>query len=128
MAKPLNYTDEIDESWAITAVETIRVSAEPDPRYPIVLDLEGDCPRCTDDMQDEHWLITFSGVSSMSRDDAVRAIEALRDAGAIGEPLLPAEFSVQCSCHQTHPDPLRRSRLKGCGAVWRMRFELHEET
>jgi hypothetical protein len=77
-------------------------------------------------MEDEHWLVTFSGASGMSRDDAVRAIEALRDAGAIRGPLLPAEFSVQCGCRRPHPDPLRRSGLKGCGAVWRMRFELHE--
>jgi hypothetical protein len=127
MAKPLNYTDEIDESWAKKAVETIHVSAEPDPTDPVVLDLEGNCPRCTDHMEDEHWLITFSGVTGMSRDDAVRAIEALRDAGAIRESLLPAEFSVQCSCRQPHPDPLGRSGLKGCGAIWRMRFEVHEE-
>jgi hypothetical protein len=79
-------------------------------------------------MADEHWLIAFSGVSSMGRDDAIRAVEALRDAGAIQKPLLPAEFTVQCKCGAPHPDSLGRSGLKGCGAVWRMRFELSEET
>ena len=54
----------------------------------------------------------------------MRAIEALRHVNLFGEPLLPAEFSVQCNCEHAHPDPLHRQGLKGCGAVWRMRFEM----
>jgi hypothetical protein len=128
MKKPLKYTDDVDETWAHKAVNTISASAVPDTLRPVVLDLEGDCPRCDHHMADEHWLIAFSGVSSMDRDDAIRAVEAMRNAGAIREPLLPSEFTVQCNCRQAHPDSLGRSGLKGCGAVWRMRFELSEET
>ena len=127
MKRPLKYTDRIDESWADAAVETIRVSATPSPERPIVLNLHGQCPRCAHEITDEHWLITFTGVSSMAREDAVRTIETLRQTGAFTEPLLPAEFSVQCNCGHAHPDPLGRTGLKGCGAVWRMRFESGEE-
>jgi hypothetical protein len=127
MKKPLNYTNQIDESWADVAIDTFRVSAQPDELNAVVLDLEGSCPRCGHAMADEHWLITFSGVSSMDREDAVRAVEALRQSGALKDPPLPAEFSVQCKCLHPHPDPLRRSGLKGCGAVWKMRFELNHE-
>jgi hypothetical protein len=128
MAKPLKYTDEVDESWADKAIDTIRVSVEPDPHHPVVLDLEGKCPRCAHAMADEHWLITFSGVSGMDRDDAVRAVEALRTASVIREPLLPAEFTIQCKCKEAHPDSLHRTGLTGCGAAWRMRIEAEEET
>jgi hypothetical protein len=126
MAKALKYTDEVDESWADKAIDTIAVSVTPDPAHPIVLDLDGECPRCAHPMVDEHWLITFSGVSSVGREDAIRAIEALRSASAIKEPLLPAEFTIQCKCREAHPDSLHRSGLKGCGAVWRMRIEAQE--
>ena len=128
MAKPLKYTDEIDESWAEKAIETIGVSASPDPESPVVLDLDGTCPRCAHPMTDEHWLITFSGVSGMDRNDAIRAVDALRTAAVIKEPLLPAEFSIQCKCREAHPDALHRTGLTGCGAVWRMRIEAMEET
>jgi hypothetical protein len=128
MAKMLKYTDEVDESWAEKAIDTIDVSVSPDPAHPVVLDLEGKCPRCDHPMADEHWLITFSGVSSVGRDDAIRAIEALRSASAIKEPLLPAEFTIQCKCREAHPDSLHRSGLRGCGAAWRMRIEATEET
>ena len=57
----------------------------------------------------------------------MRTIETLRRAGTFGELVLPAEFSVQCNCSHAHPDPLRRTGLKGCGAVWRMRFESAED-
>jgi hypothetical protein len=121
------YTDEVDEAWADKAIDTMDVSATPDTGHPVVLDLEGECPRCGHHMVDAHWLVAFSGVSGLSREDAVRAVEAMRDAGAIRAPLLPAEFTVQCKCGQAHPDPLGRTGLKGCGAAWRMRFELGEE-
>jgi hypothetical protein len=127
MAKPIKYTDEVNEAWATGAMNTIRVSAAPDPLHPVVLDLEGNCPRCAHHMADEHWLMTFSGVSGMNRIDAVRAFETLRNADVIKDPLLPAEFTVQCKCGEHHPDSLRRSGLKGCGAAWRMRFEVTEE-
>jgi hypothetical protein len=123
MKKPLKYTDDVDESWADTALTTIRVSASPNAERPIILNLQGACPRCAHDMSDEHWLITFTGVSSMQREDAIRAIDHLRQSGAVRQPLLPAEFTVQCTCGHQHPDPLGRSGLKGCGAVWRMRVE-----
>src|SRR5262245_987778 len=105
MKKPLKFTDEVDESWADKAINTIRVSASPDAERPIVLNLDGACPRCAHEMSDEHWLITFTGVSGMPREDAIRAIDALRQTGNLREPLLPAEFSVQCSCSHSHPDP-----------------------
>ena len=127
MKKTLKYTDRIEESWADRAIDTIRVSASPNAERPIVLNLDGHCPRCAHQIADELWLVTFTGVSSMAREDAVRTIETLRQSGAFSEPLLPAEFSVQCNCDHTHPDPLGRTGLKGCGAVWRMRFELGEE-
>jgi hypothetical protein len=127
MAKTLKYTDEFDESWADKAIDTISVSVSPDPAHPVVLDLEGKCPRCAHPMVDEHWLITFGGVSGMGRDDTIRAVEALRDAAAIKEPLLPAEFTIQCKCQEAHPDSLHRSGLQGCGAAWRMRIEATEE-
>jgi len=128
MKKSISYTYEIDETWSDKAVDTVSASAVPDALRPVVLDLEGDCPRCGHHMADEHWLITFSGVASLDRDDAIRAVDSLRDAGAVQEPVLPAEFTVQCNCGQAHPDPLGRSGLKGCGAVWRMRFEKSQET
>jgi hypothetical protein len=128
MVKVLKYTDEVDESWADKAIDTIAVSVSPDPAYPVVLDLAGKCPRCGHSMVDEHWLMTFSGVSGMGRDDAIRAVEALRNASVIKVPLLPAEFSIQCKCGEAHPDSLHRSGLRGCGAVWRMRIEATEET
>lgn len=127
MAKVLKYTDEVDESWADKAIDTMTVTVSPDPAHPVVLDLQGKCPRCAHHMVDEHWLITFRGVSGMGRDDAIRAVEALRTASAIKEPLLPAEFAIQCKCREEHPDSLHRSGLKGCGAVWRMRIEATEE-
>jgi hypothetical protein len=128
MAKPLKYTDEIDVSWSVKAIETIGVSASPDPERPIVLELEGKCPRCEHPMTDEHWLITISGVSGMNRDDTFLAVEALRSADVIKKPLLPAEFTIQCKCKEAHPDALHRTGLTGCGAVWRMRVEAMEET
>jgi hypothetical protein len=127
LAKPLKYTDVVDDGWAAIALQTIQVAASPNADRPVVLDLAGDCPRCKDPTTDSHWLISFSGVSSMDRDDALRSIEALRDTGVLDEPLLPAEFSVQCRCTTKHPDPLGRTGLHGCGAIWRMRFEAVED-
>jgi hypothetical protein len=127
MSRVLAYMDAFDPSWAARAIVTIQVSATPDRSPPVVLDLAGTCPRCDDGMTDTHWLITFSGVSTMGRDDALRAIAALRDAGVPADPLLPAEFTVQCRCDVTHHDPLQRNGLRGCGAAWRMRFELVDD-
>jgi len=128
MEKKLKYTDEVDESWADKAIDTVNVSASPDAERPVVLDLEGHCPRCKHAIADSHWLLTFSGVSGMDRADTIRTFESLRDAGAIRSPLLPAEFTVRCNCREAHPDLLRRTGLSGCGAVWRMRFEASEDT
>lgn len=126
MTKPLKYTDKVDAAWSANAVHTFQVTSIPDSD-PIVLDLDGRCPRCQDAMQDRHWLIAFSGVSSMTLDSAVQAREALRKTGVMDGPLLPAEFSVQCCCKIKHPDPLGRTGLSGCGAIWRMRFETVDE-
>jgi hypothetical protein len=127
LSKPLEYTDEINTEWSTTAVQTFEVVAAPDHEHPVVLDLSGTCPRCGDHMEHEHWLIAFSGVASMSRDDALHAIEALRDAGVAADSLLPTEFSVQCDCKTPHPDTLGRKGLRGCGAMWKMRFEAVED-
>ncbi|MFE9750074.1 hypothetical protein ACFYOT_34620 [Saccharothrix saharensis] len=127
MAKPVKYTDDVDESWADTAVERFAVTATPSVDNPLVLEIEGECPRCGDAMAHTHWLVTIRGVSVVRPDDAIRAGEALRDAGIGPDALLPAEFSVQCRCDRKHPDPLGRTRLRGCGARWRMRFEVAEE-
>lgn len=127
MTNPLEYTDEVNPSWSETAVNTFTVAAVPDAENPVVLDLDGRCPRCNDSMTHTHWLIAFSGVSGMERSDALRAVEALRASGVLHEPLLPTEFSVQCSCGATHPDPLGREGLHGCGAMWKMRFEAVDE-
>lgn len=123
MAKPVQYTDDVDESWADTAVGRFAVTVTPSTDTPLVIELAGKCPRCGDEMAHTHWLITIRGVSVVRPDDAVRAGEALRDAGIGPDALLPAEFSVRCRCDRKHPDPLGRTRLHGCGARWRMRFE-----
>ncbi len=127
MAKPLRYTDEMNTAWSTTAVDTFEVTAAPDYQHPVVLDLNGRCPRCDDPMEHTHWLIAFSGVSAMTRGDALHAVEALRATGVLEESLLPAEFSVQCCCETPHPDPLGRKGLLGCGAIWKMRFEAVDE-
>jgi hypothetical protein len=127
MRKPLTYTDEVDPSWADTALAGIAVSVSPDIDNPVVLDLTGPCPRCKDTVKHAHWLIAFSGVSAMSRDDAITAVESLRQTGVVNEPLLPTEFSMQCNCDVSHPDRLGRTGLRGCGAVWRMRFDVVDE-
>ncbi|MFJ6674725.1 hypothetical protein ACIQMJ_26810 [Actinosynnema sp. NPDC091369] len=123
MAEPVEYTDDVDESWADTAVERMGVAVTPSVEHPLVLDLAGPCPRCGDAMAHAHWLITLRGVPVVEPDDAIRAGEALRHAGIGPGSLLPAEFPVQCRCDGKHPDPLGRTRLQGCGARWRMRFE-----
>jgi hypothetical protein len=127
MAEPLEYTDEVNPSWSETAVNTFEVAAVPDDEDPVVLDLDGRCPRCNDAMTHTHWLIAFTGVSAMDRDEALHAVEALRASGVLDKPLLPTEFSVQCSCQARHPDPLGREGLHGCGALWKMRFEAVDE-
>lgn len=125
--RTLSYTDQVDESWAAKAIDTFEVAVEPDGAAPVVLDLSGRCPRCDDQMEDTHWLIAFSGVASLSREDAMAAVNTLLGTGIVVKPILPAEFTVQCRCKVAHPDPLHRTGLKGCGALWRMRFELADE-
>jgi hypothetical protein len=120
MTKAMKYTDDADPVWARTALGTIRVSPAPDGETPVALDLEGRCPRCEDEMEYTHWLVTFRGFNELSRDDRLSAAAALRDTGVS---LLPAEFTVRCACPATHPDPLGRKDLKGCGAMWKMRVE-----
>ena len=127
MPRSLQYTDAIDESWSLRAVNLIRVSTLPDVGDPVLLELVGLCPRCGDETRDEHWLQTFSGAAAMKPEDIITAIQALRSSGVVDTPRLPVEFSVQCRCDALHPDPLRRRGLHGCGAVWRMRIEVFDE-
>ncbi|SFW71011.1 hypothetical protein [Amycolatopsis australiensis] len=127
MAKPLNYTDDVDPSWAGRAMETLDVTPAPSADDPVVLELSGRCPRCDEKMEDSLWLITILGVSGLNREDAFNAADALREAGILAQPLLPAEFTVSCKCSTPHPDPLGRTDLKGCGATWKMRFEAVED-
>jgi len=123
LAKPVKYTDQVDSGWSTSAVDTFRVTARPDSDDPVLLELDGRCPRCQDPMQHTESLIAFKGVSTTS-DGSLRAtVKSLRDSGLLNEALLPAEFSVQCCCKVKHPDPLGRSGLTGCGASWRMRIE-----
>lgn len=74
-------------------------------------------------MEYTHWLVTVVGAAPLSKAEAVRAIEALQEAGIAQEDTLPAEFTVECSCETVHPDPKGRKDLVGCGAIWRMRIE-----
>jgi hypothetical protein len=120
MSKAIKYTDDADPGWATTALSTIRVSPAPDGDRPVALDLDGRCPRCRDEMEHTHWLITFRGFNELSRDDKLNAAAAVRDTGVS---LLPVEFTVRCTCTAEHPDPLGRKDLKGCGAMWKMRVE-----
>jgi len=123
MPKRLPYTDEVNEGWTDEAMSTVSVALSPDEDDPVVLELSGTCPRCRDKITDEHWLIKISGVNAVDRRDAQRAVQSLRTQGILTQPLLPAEFTVQCTCEATHPDPLGRAKLKGCGAAWVMRVE-----
>jgi hypothetical protein len=127
VSKPLKYTDHVDPSWSTAAVAKFQVTPLPDSDDPVALDLNGHCPRCGDPMQHTEFLIAFKGVAEM-RPEAFRAtVKTLREAGVVNEPLLPAEFSVQCSCQVNHPDHLGRSGLTGCGAIWKMRMESVDE-
>lgn len=123
MAEPIEYTDASNEQWSLDAVTLFNVDVVPDIQTPLLLDLNGKCPRCKDDMSAEHWLVSFSGVTDLSRDEAVQALRALYDQGIIKDPPLPAEFALKCVCQMKHPDPFGRSSLIGCGAFWNMRFE-----
>lgn len=73
------------------------------------------------------FLIAFKGVSPTSHDALRTMVKTLREAGMVNEPLLPAEFSVRCSCQVKHPDRLGRAGLTGCGATWKMRIEIVDE-
>jgi hypothetical protein len=119
----LPYTDLIDEQWADEALESLSVMPSPDDLKPIYLDISGRCPRCSDDMEYTHWLVTVVGVASMSKEEAIEAIEAIQDAGFARDNTLPAEFTVECECETAHPDPKGRKNIHGCGAKWRMRVE-----
>ncbi|MDA9491396.1 MULTISPECIES: hypothetical protein [unclassified Bradyrhizobium] len=123
MKKPVKYIDEPDPAWSVAAVEKFEVTPHPDAHDPMMLQLDGHCPRCEDHMQHTEFLIAFKGVAPTSPDTLRAAVEALRDKGLIGESLLPAEFSVRCNCKVKHPDPLGRAALTGCGATWKMRIE-----
>jgi hypothetical protein len=126
-SKPLKYTDEVNPAWSTAAVETFHVTPRPDSEDPVVLDLDGHCPRCRDHMQHTEFLIAFRGVSSTSPNALRATVKTLRDAGLVNESLLPAEFSVRCCCQVEHADPLGRSGLTGCGATWKMRIESVDE-
>jgi hypothetical protein len=127
MAKELSYTENHDPEWSVLAIDLFDVTPLPNAHRPVAVDLDGRCPRCREPMQDTVFLIAYSGVSSMTRDEKLHAIEALQDMGVIDESPLPTEVSVQCVCDTTHPDPLGRKDLHGCGAIWRMRFEAFDE-
>ncbi len=119
----LPYTDLVDEQWADAAMETMNVSASEGRRNPIYLDITGPCPRCSDGMSATHWLVTIAGVSPISNEQMMAAVETLIASGIdVGE-TLPAEFTVKCHCDIAHPDPKGRTGLVGCGATWRMRVE-----
>jgi hypothetical protein len=123
LSKPTNYTDEVLVDWARIAIDAFRVKGLPEAGDPVVLELNGNCPRCGDPMLHNESLVSFKGVAA-TRPDALHAtVKALRDAGAMTGSLLPAEFSVGCCCKVKHPDPLGRTGLVGCGAKWKMRFE-----
>jgi hypothetical protein len=119
----LPYTDLVDEHWADVAIQSIRVDAPVGGARPVYLDLTGSCPRCSDDMSATEWLVTIAGVSPLSREQMLTAVDTLRESGINVAETLPAEFTVKCSCHIDHPDPKGRPGLVGCGATWRMRVE-----
>ena len=123
MPVSLPYDDTPDQRWSDQAVMTITVSPAPSPGHPYVLDLDGTCPRCQDHMRAEHWLISFSGVSAMDRDDKLRAAGAIDAEGLMPGALLPAEFAVRCTCKGNHQMPDGTASPQGCGAAWVMRVE-----
>jgi hypothetical protein len=127
LTKQFKYTDEVDPAWSTAAVKTFHVTPRPDSEDPVALELDGLCPRCKDHMQHTEFLIAFRGVSPTSPDALRETMKALRQAGVVKEQLLPAEFSVRCCCQGKHPDPLGRSGLTGCGAIWKMRIESVDE-
>jgi hypothetical protein len=127
LSKPLKYTDEVNPAWSTAAVETFQVTPRPDSDDPVALELDGRCPRCKDHMQHTEFLIAFKGVSSTSPDTLRATVKVLREGGAVKERLLPAEFSIRCCCQAKHPDPLGRSGLTGCGAIWKMRIDSVDE-
>lgn len=126
MTKPMEYTEDVDEGWAHTAMTSIKVHPVPDADRPLALDLDGSCPRCSDAMADTVWLVVISGLTPMSRQDKLSAVSSLRDIGALPDALLPAEFTVECLCTVPHRDPFGRKGLTGCGARWVMRFDRTE--
>ncbi|KJC45376.1 hypothetical protein UB31_00290 [Bradyrhizobium sp. LTSP849] len=127
MKKPLKYIDQPDPTWSALAVESFNVTPRPDAHDPMVLELDGNCPRCKDHMQHSEFLIAFKGVAPTSPETLRATVKTLRDAGMINGPLLPVEFSVRCRCQVVHPDGLGRSGLTGCGATWKMRIESVDE-
>lgn len=127
MSKPVKYTDDVDPAWSAAAVDSFDVVPHPDSADPVALELDGRCPRCKDHMQHTEFLIAFRGVSPTSTDALRATLKTLRDTGVVSEPLLPAEFSIRCSCQVKHPDRLGRSGLSGCGATWKMRIDSVDE-
>src|SRR6266540_2066891 len=104
-------------------METMNISASEGRRKPIDSVITGPCRRCSDAMSATHWLVTIAGVSLISNDQMMAAVETLIASGIdVGE-ALPAEFTVKCHCDIAHPDPKGRTGLVGCGATWRMRVE-----
>ena len=127
MTKALRYTNDVNPIWTKDAVGKFRAVGLPDSNDPVVLELDGCCPRCEDPMQHSESQIVFRGISTTSPNSLRAAVKAHREAGGKIQPLLPAEFSMQCSCTVKHPDPVGRSGLIGCGAIWKMRFEALDE-
>ena len=124
MAKNLAYTDEVDEAWAKQALTLFTFAGSPPGSpNPVVLDIDGHCPRCTHAMEDTVWLVVISGLTAMSRSDKLSALRSLDELGALTDKTLPAEFTVPCRCTEPHPDVLKRPGLTGCGARWVMRCE-----
>jgi hypothetical protein len=127
LTKQLKYTDQIDPAWSETAVDRFQVTPRPDAVDPVMLELNGSCPRCGHPMQHTEQLIAFRGVTTTSVDALRAAVKTLRDTGVMTESLLPVEFSIRCGCPVKHPDPLGRSGVSGCGAIWKMRIETVED-
>ena len=121
---PLKYTDLVDPEWSTAALSTFKVSALPIASDPVVIELDGECPRCGHNMQHTEPLVAFRGVAPTSPEALYETVKQLRVSGLIKDkPTLPVEFSVRCECAAKHPDPLGRTSVHGCGAIWKVRIE-----
>lgn len=122
LAKELRYTDERNPEWSAEAARTFTVTGYPDDRDPVLLRLSGRCPRCKHSVEHTEPLLVVSGIRPPTADELAKIHADLRAKGVTTGPLLPAEFSIRCSCKTKHPGAPDTGHA-GCGAVWRMRIE-----